>query len=91
MQRHNWRRAAAYMYRYSLRIREESRSPNLQEELHGILAAINALQLVDPSNAWFELPSRACEWPAPLKRPRLTAGISGLWVSISDLCCIGCW
>jgi nuclear pore complex protein Nup160 len=73
MQRHNWRRAAACIYRYTVRVREESRTPNIQEELHGILAAINALQLVDPTYAWFELPSRAGENPAPSKRQRLTA------------------
>ncbi|XP_024389835.1 nuclear pore complex protein NUP160 isoform X1 [Physcomitrium patens] len=73
MQRHNWRRAAACMYRYAVRVREESRTPNLQEEVHGILAAINALQLVDPINAWFELVPRPGELPAPSKRQRLTA------------------
>ena len=77
MQRHNWRRAAACMYRYTVRVKEESRTPNIQEELHGILAAINALQLVDPTYAWFEPPSRAGENPAPSKRQRLTAGQSG--------------
>ncbi|KAG0622512.1 hypothetical protein M758_3G102700 [Ceratodon purpureus] len=76
MQRHNWRRAAACMYRYTVRVKEESRTPNIQEELHGILAAINALQLVDPTYAWFEPPSRAGENPAPSKRQRLTAGQS---------------
>jgi len=77
MQRHNWRRAAACMYRYAVRVKEESRTPNLQEEMHGILAAINALQLVDPTNAWFDFPSRAGEFPTPSKRQRLTAAHSG--------------
>lgn len=77
MQRHNWRRAAACMYRYAVRVREESRTPNLQEEMHGILAAINALQLVDPTNAWFDIPSRAGEFPTPSKRQRLTAAHPG--------------
>lgn len=80
MHRHNWRRAATCMYRYAVRVREESRTPNLQEEMHGILAAINALQLVDPTNAWFEPPSRAAELPTPSKRQRLTASHSGYFI-----------
>lgn len=84
MQRHNWRRAAACMYRYTVRVREESRTPNIQEELHGILAAINALQLVDPTYAWFELPSRAGENPAPSKRQRLIAAQPVQLISITE-------
>ncbi|CAM6030468.1 unnamed protein product [Sphagnum balticum] len=77
MYRHNWRRAAAYMYRYTVRLREESREPALPEELRGLGASINALQLVDPTNAWFHLPSRACEWLVPSKRQRLSSSDSG--------------
>ncbi len=77
MYRHNWRRAAAYMYRYTVRLREESREPALPEELRGLGASINALQLVDPANAWFHLPSRACEWLVPSKRQRLSSSDSG--------------
>jgi len=89
MYRHNWRRAAAYMYRYTVRLREESREPALPEELRGLGASINALQLVDPTNAWFHLPSRACEWFVPSKRQRLSSSDSGqctcVWIPIDDL------
>ncbi|KAK6121287.1 hypothetical protein DH2020_044990 [Rehmannia glutinosa] len=63
MHRHNWRRAATYMYLYSLRLRAEAagkdhqvRSLTLQERLNGLAAAINALQLVHPSYAWIDAP-----------------------------------
>lgn len=61
--RHNWRRAASYIYRYSMRLRAERavkdhqlRSFTLQERLNGLAAAINALQLVHPSYAWIDVP-----------------------------------
>ncbi|XP_057768055.1 nuclear pore complex protein NUP160 [Salvia miltiorrhiza] len=61
--RHNWRRAASYIYRYSVRLRAEAavkdhqlRSFTLQERLNGLAAAINALQLVHPSYAWIDAP-----------------------------------
>ncbi|KAL3651476.1 hypothetical protein CASFOL_004478 [Castilleja foliolosa] len=63
MHRHNWRKAATYIYLYSLRLRSEavnkdhqSRSLTLQERLNGLSIAINALQLVHPSYAWIEVP-----------------------------------
>ncbi|KAI3448399.1 hypothetical protein Pfo_005064 [Paulownia fortunei] len=63
MHRHNWRRAATYMYLYSVRLRAEAmvkdhqlRSLTLQERLNGLAAAINALQLVHPSYAWIDAP-----------------------------------
>lgn len=61
MHRHNWRRAAIYIYLYCVRLRTEAsvkdhqlRSLTLQERLNGLAAAINALQLVHPSYAWFD-------------------------------------
>lgn len=61
--RHNWRRAASYIYRYSVRLRAEAavkdhqlRSFTLQERLNGLATAINALQLVNPLCAWIEAP-----------------------------------
>ncbi|KAL5715188.1 hypothetical protein ACHQM5_017047 [Ranunculus cassubicifolius] len=59
--RHNWRRAASYMYRYSSRLRSEVawkehqyRSVALQERLNGLSASINALSLVHPAYAWID-------------------------------------
>eukprot|EP01018_Ginkgo_biloba_P012785 Gb_36285 [translate_table: standard] len=61
MYRHNWRRAASYIYRYTVRMREEGilkvhlqLSYTLQERLQGLTAAINALHLVDPAYAWVD-------------------------------------
>ncbi|KAL8541895.1 hypothetical protein ACS0TY_002951 [Phlomoides rotata] len=63
MHRHNWRRAASYIYLYSVRLKAEAavkdhqlRSLTLQERLNGLAAAINALQLVHPSYAWIDAP-----------------------------------
>ncbi|CAN0890912.1 Nuclear pore complex protein NUP160, partial [Linum grandiflorum] len=61
MNRHNWRKAAGYMYEYSFRLKTEvlvkdqkHSSLFLQERLNGISAAINALHLVHPAYAWFD-------------------------------------
>ncbi|KAF8378929.1 hypothetical protein HHK36_028354 [Tetracentron sinense] len=61
MHRHNWRRAANYMYRYSARLRIEAASKQppqlsvaLHERLNGLSAAINALHLVHPAYAWID-------------------------------------
>ncbi|KAL9141071.1 hypothetical protein ABFS82_14G078800 [Erythranthe guttata] len=61
MHRHNWRKAASYIYLYSVRLRTEAavkdhqmRSSTLQDRLNGLAAAINALQLVNPSYAWID-------------------------------------
>ncbi|CAN1178565.1 Nuclear pore complex protein NUP160 [Linum perenne] len=61
MHRHNWRRAASYIYEYSFRLKTEvlvkdkkHSSLFLQERLNGISAAINALHLVHPGYAWIE-------------------------------------
>ncbi|KAI5066304.1 hypothetical protein GOP47_0018928 [Adiantum capillus-veneris] len=64
MQRSKWRRAALYMYAYSVRMKEmglaEAGLPVqfvLQEQLSGLAAAINALHLVEPMHAWLDLES----------------------------------
>eukprot|EP00252_Welwitschia_mirabilis_P001382 TRINITY_DN11252_c0_g2_i1.p1 TRINITY_DN11252_c0_g2~~TRINITY_DN11252_c0_g2_i1.p1 ORF type:complete len:1206 (-),score=253.75 TRINITY_DN11252_c0_g2_i1:415-3597(-) len=62
MYRQNWRRAAGCIYRYTSRLKNEC-SANLhseldfvlQERLDGLIAAINALHLVDPAYAWLDL------------------------------------
>ncbi|KAI3923172.1 hypothetical protein MKW92_020270 [Papaver armeniacum] len=61
IRRHNWRKAASYMYRYSTRLRSElalkenqQLSMALQETLNGLSAAINALNLVHPAYAWID-------------------------------------
>ncbi|KAK4566003.1 hypothetical protein RGQ29_002278 [Quercus rubra] len=61
MHRHNWRRAAGYMYLYSARLRSEATLKDyqntalvLQERLNGLSAAINALHLVHPAYAWID-------------------------------------
>lgn len=59
MQRHNWRRAASYIYQYSARLRTEvdlkdhqRMSLVLQERLNSLSAAINALHLIQSEHAW---------------------------------------
>ena len=61
MHRHNWRRAANYIYMYSARLRTEAAlkdslgsSLMLQERLNALSAAINALHLVHPAYAWID-------------------------------------
>lgn len=61
MHRHNWRRAAMYIYLYSSRLRVEVATKDmrhlslaLQERLDGLSAAINALHLVQPAYAWID-------------------------------------
>lgn len=61
MHRHNWRRAASYIYQYCNRLRAEAAlrdyqhsSLDLQERLNGLSAAINALHLVHPASAWID-------------------------------------
>ncbi|KAJ1698216.1 hypothetical protein LUZ63_006728 [Rhynchospora breviuscula] len=83
-QRNNWRKAAAFMYRYSVRLKNEldlqmgegrysnSRiSSAHQDRLHALSTAINALQLVDHAHAWLDAsPNEACTRVSPLKKPR---------------------
>ncbi|QCE06004.1 nuclear pore complex protein NUP160 [Vigna unguiculata] len=61
MHRHNWRRAANYIYMYSARLRTEAalkdsvgNSLMLQERLNALSAAVNALHLVHPAYAWID-------------------------------------
>ncbi|KAM7478594.1 hypothetical protein LguiA_026807 [Lonicera macranthoides] len=61
MNRHNWRKAANYIYLYSAQLKTEAafkdhhrRSLVLQERLNGLSAAINALHLVHPAYAWID-------------------------------------
>ncbi|CAL5060334.1 unnamed protein product [Urochloa decumbens] len=75
--RNNWRKAAAYMYRYFVRLNREGNAGGsrqlphvLQERLHALSAAINALQLVDPSFAWLDSVCEADDQVSPSKRPR---------------------
>lgn len=84
MHRHNWRKAASYIYSYSVRLRAETavkdpqvRSTNLQERLNGLAAAINALQLVHPSYAWIDAPIDSMS-PAKETYPNKKARISKL-------------
>ncbi|XP_062108027.1 nuclear pore complex protein NUP160 [Humulus lupulus] len=75
MHRHNWRKAASYIYQYSTRLKTEAdqrgyqqSSLDLQERLNGLSAAINALHLVHPAYAWidpmFERPVHEAHYPS---------------------------
>lgn len=82
MHRHNWRRAASYIYIYSAQLRTEAslkdyqhRSFFLQERLNGLSAAINALHLVRPAYAWIDplLEERSLQKETyPSKKARIT-------------------
>ncbi|CAH9085976.1 unnamed protein product [Cuscuta europaea] len=82
MRRHNWRKAASYIYLYSSQLRtaadikdHQHRSLLLQERLNGLSAAINALQLVHPANAWIDSPlddSFPCKDHIPCKKARIS-------------------
>ncbi|XP_074275102.1 nuclear pore complex protein NUP160 isoform X2 [Silene latifolia] len=59
MHQQNWRKAATYIYLYSVQLKNEmnmrasqNTSHTLQERLNGISAAINCLHLVHPMYAW---------------------------------------
>lgn len=61
MQRHNWRRAAYYIYLYTARLKNEPVPKDdhqillaLKERLDGLSTAINALLLVRPAYAWID-------------------------------------
>nr|DAD37335.1 TPA_asm: hypothetical protein HUJ06_007976 [Nelumbo nucifera] len=61
MHRHNWRRAASYMYRYTTRLMNEATPKDdqqlsivLHERLNGLSAVINALHLVGPTYSWID-------------------------------------
>eukprot|EP00257_Ricinus_communis_P019155 XP_015578065.1 nuclear pore complex protein NUP160 isoform X1 [Ricinus communis] len=82
MHRHNWRRAASYMYLYSTRLRTEVVLKDhqqivlvLQERLNGLSAAINALHLVHPAYAWIDplLEGNSLNEYYPSKKAKRTA------------------
>ncbi|CAM0946979.1 unnamed protein product [Alopecurus aequalis] len=75
--RNNWRKAAAYMYRYFVRLSREGDAGGsrqlshvLQEKLHALSTAINSLQLVEPSCAWLDSVCEADDQISPSKKPR---------------------
>jgi nuclear pore complex protein Nup160 len=75
--RNNWRKAAAYMYRYFVRLSREGDAGGsrqlshlLQEKLHALSTAINSLQLVEPSCAWLDSVCEADDQVSPSKKPR---------------------
>ncbi|CAN4108263.1 unnamed protein product [Withania somnifera] len=79
MQRHNWRRAASYIYLYSAQLRIHGATSHqrgsfiLQERLNGLSAAINALQLVHPAYAWIDSPiEETYSNTYPSKKARIT-------------------
>ncbi|KAG6516093.1 hypothetical protein ZIOFF_026541 [Zingiber officinale] len=77
----NWRKAAGYMYRYSIRLKKEANldgshqySSVLQERLTALSSSINALQQVDHAYAWMESQSgndHTNYQMSPNKRPRI--------------------
>uniref|UniRef100_A0A0E0JVF3 Uncharacterized protein n=1 Tax=Oryza punctata TaxID=4537 RepID=A0A0E0JVF3_ORYPU len=67
--RNNWRKAAAHMYREGNAGGTRQLSHALQERLHALSAAINALQLVDPSFAWLDSVCEADDQISPSKKP----------------------
>jgi nuclear pore complex protein Nup160 len=83
MNRHNWRKAANYIYQYSAQLKIESaskdhqrRSQILQDRLNGISAAINALHLVHPAYAWIDFvheQNSPLKESYPSKKARITA------------------
>ncbi|KAL6629816.1 hypothetical protein ACP70R_029581 [Stipagrostis hirtigluma subsp. patula] len=90
--RNNWRKAAAYMYKYFVRLNREGNaggnrlSHALQERMHALSAAINALQLVDPSFAWLDSVREADDQISPSKRPRNLLMENSAFGTDSELC-----
>lgn len=84
--RNNWRKAASYMYRYTVRLKNEATldhnhqiSSALHERLHGLSVAINSLQLVDHAYAWIDSPHGDNSWSdqgSPKKRARHFQAVS---------------
>ncbi|KAJ7548231.1 hypothetical protein O6H91_07G003400 [Diphasiastrum complanatum] len=83
MHRHSFRHAAGYMYCYFLRLKEESAKHSfsknisvLEEQIHSLAAAINALNLVHPSSAWIDQQytrQHSPDKPSPMKRIRVVS------------------
>lgn len=92
--RNSWRRAASYMYQYSIRLRNEvnmddtERFPAaLQERLEGLSAAINALQLADNRSAWIDYKHGDCfsmNYGLPHKRARNVFAVTSSPVDCSQ-------
>ncbi|XXG76396.1 hypothetical protein AAC387_Pa08g0756 [Persea americana] len=86
--RQNWRKAASYMYQYSIRLKKEAPlkenlqlSFALQERLEALSAAINALHLVHPAYAWIDSPHENYICPdqhSPNKKARRIMGVSSV-------------
>lgn len=86
MYRQNWRKAASFMYQYSIRLKKEAPlkenlplSSALQDRLEGLSAAINALHLVQPAYAWIDSPDESYVCPdqhSPNKRARRIMEVS---------------
>ncbi|KAG9439278.1 hypothetical protein H6P81_019443 [Aristolochia fimbriata] len=76
MYRSNWRKAATYMYQYSVRLikeatlKEHQLSRVLHERINGLSAAINALNLVHPAYAWIDENSACPDQHSPNKKAR---------------------
>ncbi|XP_068656473.1 nuclear pore complex protein NUP160 isoform X2 [Aristolochia californica] len=83
MHRNNWRKAATYMYQYSVRLRKEATlkerqlSLVLQERINGLSAAINALHLVHPAYTWIDENSTCPDQHSPNKKARTAEMTSG--------------
>ncbi|XP_078447817.1 SUPPRESSOR OF AUXIN RESISTANCE1 isoform X2 [Wolffia australiana] len=78
-QRNNWRKAASYMYRFTVRLRMEKKSeelselaPVFEERIWGLSAAISALKLVNSTYAWIDSHVDSCliDQHSPNKRAR---------------------
>ncbi|ONK68142.1 uncharacterized protein A4U43_C05F7880 [Asparagus officinalis] len=88
--RNNWRKAASYMYRYSVRLKNEATldhnhqiSSALHERLHGLSIAINSLQLVDNAYAWIDSSCGDNSWSdqgSPKKRARHFQAVSSVGI-----------
>ncbi|KAK3748185.1 hypothetical protein QZH41_012989 [Actinostola sp. cb2023] len=82
--RGNYRKAGSVMYEYGGRLGRELPGKNgLQKQAKCYLAAINALQLVDPKNAWIVTPwdraqKKKAEEP-PNTSPKRKQGDEDLW------------
>lgn len=100
MHRNNWRKAASYMYLYSVQMRavaalkdHQPRSLALQERLNGLSTAINALHLVHPAYAWIEAPvdeTFLYKENYPSKKARTIMEGKGILSSAVNLCLGNC-
>ncbi|KAL9246080.1 hypothetical protein vseg_019660 [Gypsophila vaccaria] len=77
MHQQNWRKAATYIYLYSVQLKNEmtmktyqNTSRALQERMNGISAAINCLHLVHPMHAWISSQLTGSDVTHPSKRAK---------------------